>query len=96
MANTDSATDLVDLTYWHDGLACCSTRWEEAYTRFETPAEEINKFIGRCTRIGMRSWSRSSNVVELFCGRGNGLKALERMGFTRLEGVDLSLVADSI
>jgi ubiquinone/menaquinone biosynthesis C-methylase UbiE len=29
-------------------------------------------------------------VVELFCGRGNGLAALARLGFTRLEGVDLS------
>jgi SAM-dependent methyltransferase len=29
-------------------------------------------------------------VVELFCGRGNGLRALERLGFTNLTGVDLS------
>jgi ubiquinone/menaquinone biosynthesis C-methylase UbiE len=29
-------------------------------------------------------------VVELFCGRGNGLVALERMGFRSVEGVDLS------
>ena len=28
--------------------------------------------------------------MELFCGRGNGLHALEQLGFTRLEGVDLS------
>ena len=31
-----------------------------------------------------------SEIVELFCGRGNGLNALQRLGFTRLEGVDLS------
>lgn len=29
-------------------------------------------------------------MIDLFCGRGNGLRALERLGFTRLEGVDLS------
>ena len=28
--------------------------------------------------------------MELFCGRGNGLVALERLGFTNLVGVDLS------
>jgi ubiquinone/menaquinone biosynthesis C-methylase UbiE len=29
-------------------------------------------------------------VVELFCGRGNGLVALSSLGFTQIEGVDLS------
>ena len=28
--------------------------------------------------------------MELFCGRGNGLNALEGLGFSHLEGVDLS------
>jgi SAM-dependent methyltransferase len=28
--------------------------------------------------------------VELFCGRGNGLHALARLGFHNIEGVDLS------
>jgi ubiquinone/menaquinone biosynthesis C-methylase UbiE len=28
--------------------------------------------------------------VELFCGRGNGLVALAKLGFSRIEGVDLS------
>jgi hypothetical protein len=28
--------------------------------------------------------------VELFCGRGSGLHALGELGFTKLEGVDLS------
>src|SRR5262249_38326703 len=41
-------------------------------------------------RLGLHSLSRSSQVVELFCGRGNGLVALERLGFRSLEGVDLS------
>jgi SAM-dependent methyltransferase len=29
-------------------------------------------------------------VLELFCGRGNGLHALARLGFRNIEGVDLS------
>jgi SAM-dependent methyltransferase len=29
-------------------------------------------------------------VVELFCGRGNGLHALQQLGFLHIEGVDLS------
>lgn len=64
--------------------------WEAAYLRFETPEEEIQKFIGRLNRLGARDWPRDAEIVELFCGRGNGLIALQRLGFTRLEGVDLS------
>jgi len=64
--------------------------WESAYLRFETPEEEIGKFIGRLNRLGAAQWPRDTEIVELFCGRGNGLIALERLGFTRLEGVDLS------
>ena len=64
--------------------------WEAAYLRFETPEEEIQKFIRRLTRLGAPQWPRDAEIVELFCGRGNGLIALQRLGFTRLEGVDLS------
>src|SRR5229473_2665320 len=64
--------------------------WEAAYLRFETPQEEIQKFTARLNRVGAREWPREAEIVELFCGRGNGLIALERLGFTRLEGIDLS------
>ncbi len=64
--------------------------WEAAYLRFETPEQEIQKFIGRLTRLGAPQWPRDAEIVELFCGRGNGLIALQRRGFTRLEGVNLS------
>jgi SAM-dependent methyltransferase len=64
--------------------------WETAYLRFETPEEEIQKFIARLNRLGAPQWPREAEIVELFCGRGNGLAALERLGFTRIEGVDLS------
>src|SRR5262249_49486579 len=64
--------------------------WEAAYLRFETPEEEILKFIGRLNRLGARQWHRDAEIVELFCGRGNGLVALQRLGFTRLEGEDLA------
>src|SRR6266571_9470291 len=64
--------------------------WEAAYLRFESPEEEIRKFIRRLTRLGAPQWPRDAEIVELFCGRGNGLMALQRLGFTRLEGVDLS------
>lgn len=64
--------------------------WEAAYLRFETPEEEIRKFVGRLNRLGARQWPRDAEIVELFCGRGNGLVALQGLGFTRLEGVDLS------
>jgi ubiquinone/menaquinone biosynthesis C-methylase UbiE len=64
--------------------------WEAAYLRFESPEQEIQKFIKRLTRLGASRWPRDVEIVELFCGRGNGLIALERLGFARLEGVDLS------
>jgi ubiquinone/menaquinone biosynthesis C-methylase UbiE len=64
--------------------------WEAAYLRFESPEQEIQKFIGRLARLGAPQWPRDAEIVELFCGRGNGLIALERLGFTRIEGVDLS------
>jgi len=64
--------------------------WESAYERFETPRQEIEKFTGRLRRMGSAQWPRNAEIVELFCGRGNGLHALNGLGFTRLEGVDLS------
>jgi len=64
--------------------------WETAYTRFETPQEEVRKFLRRLKTLGASQWPRDVQIVELFCGRGNGLHALNKMGFTRLEGVDLS------
>jgi ubiquinone/menaquinone biosynthesis C-methylase UbiE len=64
--------------------------WEDAYNRFETPEEEQRKFSRRLTRLGGKLWPREAKIVELFCGRGNGLHALWRLGFQNLEGVDLS------
>src|SRR5713101_5325649 len=64
--------------------------WEAAYLRFEEPEQEIQKFLARLNRLGARQWPRDAEIVELFCGRGNGLVALERLGFTHIEGVDLS------
>jgi len=64
--------------------------WEAAYLRFEAPEEEIRKFIARLHRLGAKEWPHDSRIVELFCGRGNGLNALTRLGFKNLEAVDLS------
>ncbi len=64
--------------------------WEAAYLRFERPKQEIQKFVSRLQKLGVAQWPRNAEIVELFCGRGNGLNALERLGFTHVEGVDLS------
>lgn len=64
--------------------------WEAAYLRFETPEQEIRKFEQRLVALGANDWPRDLRIVELFCGRGNGLRALERLGFTQVEGVDRS------
>jgi ubiquinone/menaquinone biosynthesis C-methylase UbiE len=41
------------------------------------------------TELGVAAWSRQAEIVELCCGRGNGLQALSGLGFTRFAGVDL-------
>jgi SAM-dependent methyltransferase len=64
--------------------------WEAAYLRFESRAAEARKFSARLRELGADAWPRDAAIVELFCGRGGGLEALEQMGFTRVEGVDLS------
>jgi len=64
--------------------------WEAAYARFETSPQEIRKFTKRLTKMGVAKWSREAEIVELCCGRGSGLHALSKLGFTKLAGVDLS------
>ena len=64
--------------------------WEAAYLRFESPQEEIRKFIGRLKFMGAMKWPRNAKIVELFCGRGSGLRALHKLSFTDVEGIDLS------
>ncbi len=72
------------------GQICCDDQWEAAYERFETPEQEIQKFIGRLKRFGFESVPKDARIAEMFCGRGNGLVALETMGFTNVVGLDLS------
>ncbi|MGI9470248.1 MAG: class I SAM-dependent methyltransferase [Rubripirellula sp.] len=72
------------------GETCCNPEWEAAYRRFETPEEEIDKFVKRLQAFRLPQKDRSLRIIELFCGRGGGLQALERLGFRNLEGVDLS------
>lgn len=83
----DSSSQPVRITepesYWQEA-------WEAAYARFETPKQEVRKFIKRLKKLGIDSCPRTAEVLELFCGRGNGLIALNKLGFTRLAGVDLS------
>ena len=64
--------------------------WEQAYLRFESPEQEIRKFIGRLKFMGATKWPRDAKIVELFCGRGSGLRALHQLGFSEVEGIDLS------
>jgi ubiquinone/menaquinone biosynthesis C-methylase UbiE len=64
--------------------------WEDAYLRFETPEQEVRKFIGRLKFMDAMKWRRNAKIVELFCGRGSGLRALHQLGFNQVEGIDLS------
>lgn len=73
-----------------EGQVCSDHAWEAAYRRFESPAEEIAKFLARLRWFGAEAWYRDLEIVELFCGRGNALVAWQQLGFERLKGVDLS------
>jgi ubiquinone/menaquinone biosynthesis C-methylase UbiE len=66
------------------------TRWESAYQAFETPEEELRKFVGRLRGIGADRWDRGCRVIEICSGRGSGLRAWHALGFRDLVGVDLS------
>jgi len=78
------------LEYWTQAQECCDREWEAAYLRFETRAEEEAKFLRRLRSFGVEQWPRDSRIVELCCGRGSGLSAWRQLGFSQLEGVDLS------
>jgi SAM-dependent methyltransferase len=80
----------MKLERWIEPEACCDPEWEAAYARFETPSQESEKFLGRLARLGAGGWERDLQVVDIFCGRGGGLRAWDELGFNRLEGVDLS------
>lgn len=69
---------------------CCSQAWEAAYRQFETPEQEVRKFTKRLRLLGADKWPRDARILELFCGRGNGLHALTRLGFQDVSGADLS------
>jgi ubiquinone/menaquinone biosynthesis C-methylase UbiE len=75
------ATDTAEFSY---------ERWEAAYLRFETPRDEIRKFTRRLKRLGALAWSHNASVLELFCGQGSGLRALQSLGFSRICGLDRS------
>lgn len=64
--------------------------WEQAYLRFETPAEELRKFTRRLRAAGADAWRRDAIILDLFSGRGGGGHALRRMGFSCVVGLDLS------
>ena len=85
------STKASSLVVWEQGDIPTDDVWECAYAQFETESQEIKKFCRRLKKLGANHWPQSSRIVDLFCGRGNGLKALEQMGFTNLAGVDLSI-----
>jgi SAM-dependent methyltransferase len=68
-----------------------ASAWEAAYRRFETPEEETRKFAQRLRRLGASGWPPSSRAIELFCGRGSGMRALAEAGIRSHRGADLSV-----
>jgi ubiquinone/menaquinone biosynthesis C-methylase UbiE len=90
MESFKNSTLPAKLEFWCEGVSCCDEKWEAAYLSFETREQEIRKFVRRFEKLGLTKLDRSLSVVDLFCGRGSGLLAMERLGFNNLEGVDLA------
>jgi ubiquinone/menaquinone biosynthesis C-methylase UbiE len=67
-----------------------SNPWEIAYLRFETPTEETKKFTRRLRKLGAAAWPKNAAILDLFCGRGSGLRSLRALGFSHILGADLS------
>jgi hypothetical protein len=61
--------------------------WEAVCLPFETTGQEIRE---RFRALNVNKWHRKAAIVELFCGRGNGLRALNLHGFPRIERIGLS------
>ena len=87
---TDTTSEPRIIRHVPGGQVCCDPQWEAAYRRFETPEQEIAKFLYRLKRFGFDQLPKQIRIAEIFCGRGGGLVALERMGFENIEGIDLS------
>ncbi|QDU70581.1 class I SAM-dependent methyltransferase [Mucisphaera calidilacus] len=66
------------------------TAWEDAYSRFETPAQERAKFRQRLRKLNAHKLPRDARILETFCGRGNGMNAWKDLGFQNIHGLDLS------
>ena len=64
--------------------------WERAYAAFETPEQEVRKFLARLRSLGVEQWTHDTRILELCCGRGSGLEAWLRLGFRNVEGLDIS------
>jgi SAM-dependent methyltransferase len=79
-----------DIVNWLSEEYAIDREWEEAYGRFESREQETRKFLRRLHVLGATAWPKDSRIVELFCGRCSGLKALDILGFSKLEGVDIS------
>ncbi len=84
------ADNPVIIRHVDSGATCCDPDWESAYRRFETADEEVRKFSSRLRSLGVDKLPKDARIVELFCGRGGGLVALQQLGFQDLAGVDLS------
>jgi len=75
-----------ELSGYHHARGPAPTRWERAYQAFETPDQELRKFIGRFRSIGADRWDRNARVLEVCSGRGTGLRAWHSMEFRRIIG----------
>lgn len=65
--------------------------WAQAYSDFETPAEEVAKFESRLEALGADRLDPASRILEICCGRGNALVAWGRLGFAHTVGLDWSV-----
>lgn len=90
LSSANAATSTPAIVEWVPSQPDVHHEWEEAYLRYQDEVAEIANFLNRFKVLAVHGTPLDGAVVDLFCGRGTGLKALAAAGFTRLEGVDLN------
>jgi SAM-dependent methyltransferase len=76
-----------------------SDEWLETYASEDERLKRKAAMPGKLARIGLATAPRDIRVLDMCCGHGEALQVLHELGFSQLEGIDMTvtdeLAADS-
>ena len=90
LSSANEVTATPEIIEWIPSQPDVDPLWEDAYLRYQDQAAEVSNFLRRFRTLRLHELPCSAMAVDLFCGRGTGLKALAAAGFTNIEGVDIN------